>query len=554
MKIKKVIFHLLVSICIFHNLVAQEYKVEQGTVSDANLVPRTAKFRINPYSDNDKINHFFIKEVYFNRRVSPKNGIDFSKISYTITPKNTETIVFFGEYDAMTESKYELFITEENSYKIKIPEFSWSGTSLPKYSDDDTKNYIREDGKVVDGEYVLKIDLLRYSGDAKKEPESVGNIQEYTIEIDTTPPIIDFKTLFVCDDPLENKYFRYIVPVNHGKSEYEYMANKWEIIGNCSSDAFKYDLLSSLPVFCVERFSDNDCLKIIAEDDLENKSEKEFHIESREFVSTQTEEPQEEKTSIFDYLKTVQEALSPFCKVFELDLAKPYCTEFQIHQDNQEFISSNFGKYPSYLVFLANNQPEIRIPIEYSDKTLSFQLKKNNNLMKNTYHIFVSDGNDISFFLGRKFIYDSDARLQIKTLVGFDGRDYLSVPDILFPASSPSFLENDELVHENLQTIKTVVEIINDNIEDIAYVEILGYANPERAEYGNKILLQENEDSLLPLSQKRANYVKQIMEMMGIPKGLLVTVPCGGVPYETNPKDKEISYKNRRVRFNVVKK
>lgn len=41
---------------------------------------------------------------------------------------------------------------------------------------------------------------------------------------------------------------------------------------------------------------------------------------------------------------------------------------------------------------------------------------------------------------------------------------------------------------------------------------------------------------------------------MGIPQDLLVTVPCGGVPYETNPRDKENSYKNRRVRINVVKK
>lgn len=499
MKFKKVIFILIVSVCCFCLALAQEYKTEQAVALDTDIsVPKTPKLRINPYSDDDSKNHVLIQEVYFNRRVSPKNGVDFNRISYTITPRGSEIIVFYGEYDAMTECKYELFITEENVYKIKIPEFSWSGTALPKDIDGDSKDYIREDGKLIDGEYVLKIDLLRYTNDSKTETESLRDIQVYNIEIDTTPPAIDYKILFVCDDRFEDKYSRYIVPENHGKSEYDYMAKNWQIIGDCNSYTFSYELPCCLPVICVERFSEGDSITIIAEDELDNIAQKEVLVETRklDLISTLPEE----KSDLFDYFKAIKETLSPFGQTGQLDMAKAFSTEFQIPQNKQELIDSNYEKYPAYIVFSTASQSEVKIPIEYSGNILSFCLN-GVNFIKNNYHIFVSDGADVSFFLGRKFIYDSDTRLKIKTLVGFDGRNYLAEPDILFPASCPSFLEYEEFVQENLQIIKSAVEIIKDNIEDVNYVEVLGYANPERSERGNKILMQENEDSLLPLSQ-----------------------------------------------------
>ena len=553
MKFKKVVALFVVSVCISVEMVSQEYKTEQMTVSDTVLAPKVQNYRINPYSDDYRINRISIPESYFERKVSSKNGIDFNLVSYTITPKGKETIVFYGEYDAMTENKYELFITEENFYKIKIPKFSWSGTALPIDNEDyDVKQYIRDDGKVIDGEYVLKIGLLRYADSTNKEKESFDtDIQLYNIEIDTTPPVIDFKILYVCEDFLENNFSRYIVPKNHGKEENKYLAKKWQIIGDKNSARFFFDSSLPLPAVSLESVSNGGKIKIIAIDDLENKNETgEIDVVSKSF---DLPSPQPEEKNLFEYFKAIQEILSPFCQKSRLDMAKSFCTKFYIPQDKQEIIQSNFEENPPCIVFSANLQSEIRIPIECFDNTLSFDMT-DKTFSKDFYHIFISDGNNVAFSLGQKYIYDSDAWKKIRTLVGFDGRNYLDEPDILFPASCPSFLEDDELAIKNLQSIKSTVEIINDNIEEIDYVEILGYANPERSDRGDKILIQENEDSLLPLSKKRAEYVKQIMELMGIPEDLLVIVSCGGVPYETNPRDKENSYKNRRVRINVVKK
>lgn len=564
MKVKKVILPLLVSLYFCTTIFSQEYKTETLSVSDAFIIPQSSTIRINPNSDDYRINQVVIQEVYFSRYVSPKNGLDFNKVSYTITPKNTNIAVFYGEYDAMTENKYELFITEENVYKIKIPKFSWSGESLPKDSDE-ARAYIKKDGKVIDGEYILKIDLLRYADttDKTKTPEAVCETQAYRIEIDTTPPIIDCKTLLVCDNFEENKFSCYIVPEYHGSEEYKYLANEWQIIGEKKqSKKFSSDLPFALPAFSLAEFADGEKIRIIAKDELGNTSvQKEIIVEPRmfEIFTPQPEveklpEPQipQERTNQFDYFKAVQEILSSFCNNQKFDFAKPFCNEFYIPQDKQELINLNFEKYPTYIVFSANDKSEIKIPIEYVGEKLMFNMEKN-DFEKDSYHIFVSDCESATFMLGQKYIYDSSARQKIVTLVGFDQKSHLDEPDIIFPASCPSFLEDENLAKENLQVIKTAVEIIKDNIEDIERVEILGYANPETAKRGEKALINENENSLLPLSQKRAEYVKQIMELMGLPEDLFVIIPCGGKVYEFNPNDKEVSYKNRRVRINVVR-
>lgn len=151
-------------------------------------------------------------------------------------------------------------------------------------------------------------------------------------------------------------------------------------------------------------------------------------------------------------------------------------------------------------------------------------------------------------------VYRLDVVSGLVTKKGLDGRIYLDLPDIIFPGNKESFLEENELYAENGTTLSELTRIIKEYQDEIKYIDIFGYANPESdlLEKNRHILEKENETSLIPLSQRRADYVKEILILKGIPSDLIRATGCGGIPWESDPTDKSENWRNRRVRFSII--
>ena len=103
----------------------------------------------------------------------------------------------------------------------------------------------------------------------------------------------------------------------------------------------------------------------------------------------------------------------------------------------------------------------------------------------------------------------------------------------------------EETVKKNNQVLKRVAEILN-KFKDYR-VTIEGHAN-------NTTGTQREEDNvLLPLSQKRAEAVKKILKDYGVNDSRLSTVGVGGTKPVVSRSDKDNWWKNRRVEFILVK-
>ena len=636
---------LVVLFCVFFETMAQEYKAEREELKKiiARFEPQPITYRINPNSTAEGKNRILIDTAEFKGKFSSKDGIFYDKVSYRIVPKSNQSVtVFYQEKDSLMDGGIELFVTEESMYRVKIPELSWAGDVALRSEDEkaETYEYIKSDEKsdtllaekriVKDGEYVLKINLLRYNrGETNGTVfENVADVQESFIVIDTTPPKIDFDILLLCENNLEETYSYAIASKSEYAGNYDYMAHHWKVFVN-ETEYFCYpqsksgeyemeqvepDFAISLPLVRLSGVSNSDKVSVVAIDDLGNINTKDFQGEfpaaapfaipslsnvvsasvstpstdsiqnvssallsdtqadkddvgsiesksdviyvltSEEFSESPSDEnfDSQEKESRIEYCQTIRNALLSFCSEDKLDLSEPFNGEFQIDQSVGSFSYDSLSKL--YICFDNGTDEEIRrIPLNISDDSISFVLK-GSDFKKGMYQIFISDLEGVELRLCNKYIYSSNQQLKIVTKTGFDGRSFLDVDDIIFPPSGSSFLENEDLRKRNLPILNSIVSIINDNIADIEKIEILGYANPVLVKKGSARLSREEEEALKPISLARAEYVKNILLLMGIPDDLMKTVPCGGKNYEYNPSDKKANYQNRRVRINLVLK
>ncbi len=651
-KIKKIMARSIVMVCACLTGFSQAYKSEYDEIQEiaSRFTPPPMTYRINPNSSDESINHISINSVDYKTPLSSKDGILYDKVSYRIYPSTDKFVtLYYYECDYSFDTD-ELFIREDSMYRVKIPERSWKGEPKLREQDDNigAYKYINKTlNRVIDGTYILRIDLLRYNKneDGDDVPESVADVNEIHIVVDTTPPKIECDMLLVYDDSHADFYSNYVVAKNDFVQNPDCMARYWSVkINENVFYKIESDFAIPLPTFRLPDVTADDKITITAIDDLGNSSTKSVtfvpeRIGSLKNISASTginssealvavgdsennsvdgsgvavaekniytiaEESEKEKTefksgnssanlsadkdliasgvstsqlmeeniedsgedkeiensvtekkdSRLEYFVAVRNTLLPFCGGSDFDLAKSSNIEFGVVSDLQTLVGSCAEQYPLYICFESDSGADIkRIPLSISETSISF-LFNEKDFEKDSYQIFVSDGNDMELRLGKKKICPSDKRKKIVLKKGFDGRERLDIDDIIFPASGMGFLEDDELAEDNMRTIKAAIEIINDNIEDIERVEILGYANPVYSSSNSKTRARENEDVLMPLSKKRADYVKRIMEILGLPADLLVTVPCGGIDYEYNPKDRENKYKNRRVRINVVTK
>lgn len=122
----------------------------------------------------------------------------------------------------------------------------------------------------------------------------------------------------------------------------------------------------------------------------------------------------------------------------------------------------------------------------------------------------------------------------------------IKVPSIIFRGNYADFIDlPEETVKKNNQVLKRVAEILN-KFKDYR-VTIEGHAN-------NTTGTQREEDNvLLPLSQKRAEAVKKILKDYGVNDSRLSTVGVGGTKPVVSRSDKDNWWKNRRVEFILVK-
>jgi len=125
---------------------------------------------------------------------------------------------------------------------------------------------------------------------------------------------------------------------------------------------------------------------------------------------------------------------------------------------------------------------------------------------------------------------------------------YLEVPDITFPGYLESSLLMDNY-EENLKNIIYVVDLIYPFINDFEYLHIHGYANPLNSNASVRSRNQEEENILKPLSLKRAEYIKKLFILMGIPEEKIKTEGMGGGIIRANPTDNNVNWQNRIVRF-----
>lgn len=517
---------------------------------------------LNPYSHN--FNKITVTEAELVKQLSPRNGILYSYVKYEIFHGNSDdgVKIFESMYDAILDNNHELFITDKDLTRVSIPKFEWDGLSNIKGINED--ELLNDDGRVKDGIYTLRISLLRYetiddkeefteltlSSSDDEQKRNSAFLREIKIKVDTTAPKISGKILLVCDD-FENDIYSYILtPETYCSDRDEYKAYTWSISLNenelYTSKSESKEFLILYPSVCFTA-NPGDKIKISATDSAENRAEL-YLVLPNKFTDTS---PQE-KTRI-TYLNAVSTTLKPFCNEKDFDASGNTQFKYKIDKKNQNIIHRKHNDYPVDILVKKNSKIIRTVPVEYnSDYILSFNLY-GTDFQKEMYEFLISDGTS-ELLLGYKNIWFSSKKKQINKQIGFDEREVLDVSDILFPPSRESFLEEEDLYAQNLPIINSVVDIIKDNIADIECVEIFGYANPEFSTKGENILDKENREILLPLSMKRAEYVKTILMLMGIPDELMKTVACGGIPYEANPIDKENNYKNRRVRINVVRK
>lgn len=137
----------------------------------------------------------------------------------------------------------------------------------------------------------------------------------------------------------------------------------------------------------------------------------------------------------------------------------------------------------------------------------------------------------------------------------------MAVPAIIFRSDNADFKTNKEVAHgldpeqakNNERVLKRIAEILN-KFKDYK-VKIVGHANPV-----TNLDAEETEDNprewgpaLIPLSSKRAEFVKDYLVKKGVSAARLSTEGKGGTETVVDYKDKDNNWKNRRVEFILEK-
>ena len=133
----------------------------------------------------------------------------------------------------------------------------------------------------------------------------------------------------------------------------------------------------------------------------------------------------------------------------------------------------------------------------------------------------------------------------------------IQVPSIIFRSDEADFVGKDvdpekgldqDKIDNNNRVLKRIAEILN-KFKDYN-VTIEGHANnvsgTEEEETVDTLIYGK---ALVPLSEARANYVKDVLVDFGVSESRLTTVGVGGRQPVAAREDKDNWWKNRRVEF-----
>jgi hypothetical protein len=124
---------------------------------------------------------------------------------------------------------------------------------------------------------------------------------------------------------------------------------------------------------------------------------------------------------------------------------------------------------------------------------------------------------------------------------------YLDVPDFTFPGYQVSGLTMAD-AGQNMQRIQNIVDMLYPFLDEINIIHIHGFANPLNINDGERRRIAEEENELRPLSLRRAEYVKNLFVLMGIPEEKIQVTGMGGRT-KANPLDSNENWKNRVVKI-----
>jgi len=147
----------------------------------------------------------------------------------------------------------------------------------------------------------------------------------------------------------------------------------------------------------------------------------------------------------------------------------------------------------------------------------------------------------------------SETAVTVDILVIRDGDRYkVKVPDIRFPSYSYELSpkESQSLLDNNRAVLKRIATLFT-RFPDY-HLTIEGYAN---AEFWNDPKKKDSEerDTLIPLSAKRAETVRQALVLLGIDASRIRTTGMGSARQVADFSDTANNWKNRRVEFILSK-
>ena len=153
--------------------------------------------------------------------------------------------------------------------------------------------------------------------------------------------------------------------------------------------------------------------------------------------------------------------------------------------------------------------------------------------------------------LGR--VRSAETALTVDILIVREGDHYkVRVPDITFPSYSwtVSPKESRALLERNRKTLERIASLFARFPGYSLRVE--GHANAVNWNDSKKFE-QEQKDELLPLSQKRADSVREALILLGVDGKKIRTAARGGTAPLADFADQKTAWKNRRVEFILEK-
>ena len=134
----------------------------------------------------------------------------------------------------------------------------------------------------------------------------------------------------------------------------------------------------------------------------------------------------------------------------------------------------------------------------------------------------------------------------------------MAVPSIIFESDASNFQTANaklsaEQAAKNVEILNRIAEILK-KFADYK-VTIQGHANRVSDNLDEETVdnMREWGRALGPLSQERADAIKEYLVKKGVSKASITTEGMGGTRPVVNPKDSDNNWKNRRVEFILVK-